>query len=50
LDQAAGAGHIRVVFGPAAAAAATLEDLKKEIDQLADWIRHNDDRAGVAEH
>jgi MFS family permease len=50
LDQATAADRIRVVFGPAVAAAATLEDLKKEIDQLADWIRHNDDKAGGVSH
>jgi hypothetical protein len=49
LDSAAGSKRIRVVFG-AAAAATTLADLRQDIRQLAEWIKHNDDKVALASH
>lgn len=50
LDSATGTTRIRVVFGAATASRTTLTELRNEIQQLADWIKHNDDSAGLAEH
>jgi MFS family permease len=50
LDPAAGARRVRVVFGAAADPAASLADLRNEIQELATWIQHNDDKAALADH
>jgi MFS family permease len=46
LDPAGGKTRIRVVFGEAAASGATLEELRKQIHHLAEWIKLNDDHTG----
>jgi MFS family permease len=46
----AGSRRIRVVFGAPLPVTTPLEKLRKEINDLADWIRLNDDKAGWTEH
>jgi hypothetical protein len=50
LDGADRAKRVRVVFGAAADPATTLEELRQQIHQLAEWIKHNDDKAALADH
>ena len=53
LDDAAGvAPRVRVVFGEIMTQAGnnSLEDCKKAIGELGDWIRKNDDIAGTGHH
>lgn len=50
LDSGAQATRIRVVFGEAAAAGVTLANLQADVHELAQWIKHNDDSAGLAGH
>ncbi|MCI0638876.1 MAG: MFS transporter [Gemmataceae bacterium] len=50
LDPLASKPRVRVVFGDAAPEGATVADLRREINNLADWIRKNDDIAGAVAH
>jgi hypothetical protein len=50
LDPSARKLRVRVVFGDAAPDGASIADLRREIDNLADWIRKNDEIAGAVSH
>lgn len=49
LDEGAAVPRVRVVFGQAVSPEATLDDLRREIRLLAEWIKLHDDIAGVSD-
>ncbi len=50
LDARVNPTQIRVVFGPPASPTAGVGELRKQVSELAEWIKVNDATAGLTDH